>query len=363
MKEQNPTRFRCNIVEVQITHGCNNRCRYCSASALQPLGAGEAEMPQPLFQRLCQRLSREVDGGRLIITGGEPTTHSRFFEFLVYARQCLPGWVLHVQTNARLFNRRSATLLAAIGVDSVNVSFQSVNPLIHDELDGIPGAHGEAIAGLQHILAAAANYGRPDVAVNITISAINAQTLEATMRFLYGLGVHVVTGNIMRPYTAEMKHYRLDDAAAALVLEEAYRLAGTMGKPFTNFHSFNWCQFDPRGTPLKHYACTIGRKILAIDDQGNILPCLNIPSRRQTVLGHIEDATPLRQIWEGESLARYRRHEYTHTICRSCFHLESCGGVCLGIQDMIAESELKPFPPEPDSQHIPHRIGKGGFTK
>ena len=146
------SRFRCNIVEIQITQGCNNRCRYCSAAALG--NYAEPEMPWPLFQLVCKRLNQEVDGGRLILTGGEPTVHSRFADVLAYARITLPNWILHVQTNARGLNRWAARMLAGSGVDSLNISIQSVDPQIHDQLVGVVGAHGEAIAGLKQVLAA-----------------------------------------------------------------------------------------------------------------------------------------------------------------------------------------------------------------
>lgn len=334
----------CNTCEIQLTIGCNNRCVYCYAGARQT--KVDKEMPLDMFKHICRRLKQEASCRKLTLTGGEPTTHKHFKDMVTYARETFPDWQLHLQTNGRWLSKmENAVFIALAGVDSLNVSFQSMDKDVHDALDGVKGAHGQVVEAINNILTVSAQYHKPSLGVNITLSKKNLPGFEKTLKYLHALGVKGISTNIMRINRQQeiIADLGLTDQEAAGWFLTANDISRAAGKGFQNLHSFNLCQHDATASGLFHYACAIGRQMIFINHKGEIIPCSFLTETDHPPIGNLNDSVPLSDIWQGEIFEKYRNHEYAHETCKSCQRLDECGGVCMAVRHVVNDQDLHPF--------------------
>jgi radical SAM protein with 4Fe4S-binding SPASM domain len=111
-------------LELQITDRCNLRCRHCY------LGDGPGRELAPDRVRSVLKEFEEMQGLRVLITGGEPLLHSRFDEI----NELLPDLFLRkvLFTNGTLLDR---DLLKRLAVHEVQVSIDGMQQA-HDALRG-----------------------------------------------------------------------------------------------------------------------------------------------------------------------------------------------------------------------------------
>jgi cyclic pyranopterin phosphate synthase len=112
-----------NYARISITERCNISCVYCRPERVRAQGN------DPLSLSDLLRLVRVLIGlgiNRIKLTGGEPTLREDLLD-LVAAIKSLPGLVNVTLTTNGLRLAQLAAPLAAAGLDSVNVSLDSMN--------------------------------------------------------------------------------------------------------------------------------------------------------------------------------------------------------------------------------------------
>jgi radical SAM protein with 4Fe4S-binding SPASM domain len=111
-------------LELQITDACNLRCRHCYIDS-----TGSRELSLEQIRDLLQEFV-ELQGLRVLITGGEPLVHSRFPEI----NEMLPDFFLRkvLFTNGILLTK---DLLKTLKVDEIQVSIDGLEKG-HDAIRG-----------------------------------------------------------------------------------------------------------------------------------------------------------------------------------------------------------------------------------
>jgi radical SAM protein with 4Fe4S-binding SPASM domain len=128
-------------LELQITDKCNLRCRHCY------IGGGRGDELSVQQARDVLREFEEMQGLRVLITGGEPLLHSRFDEL----NEMLPEFFVRkvLFTNGFLVNRR---MLRGLNVEEIQVSIDGLGPT-HDALRGA-GSFRRAVRAVDAAVAA-----------------------------------------------------------------------------------------------------------------------------------------------------------------------------------------------------------------
>jgi MoaA/NifB/PqqE/SkfB family radical SAM enzyme len=165
---------------VRLTYECNNRCIFCLDSDTHD---GEMRDPEDVKRQILD--GRKKGATRLILSGGEPTIHPRFIDFVRLGK--LAGYRrIQTVTNGRLFsygNFYDRCLEA--GLQEITFSIHGPNARVHDALVGVKGAYEEEMAGLRRALAD----GRPIVNVDVVINRGNVKVLPEMLEGLYAEGV------------------------------------------------------------------------------------------------------------------------------------------------------------------------------
>lgn len=165
---------------VRLTYDCNDRCIFCLDSLAHD---GEMRDPEEVKAQILD--GRRKGAERLILSGGEPTIHPRYVDFIRLGR--LAGYArIQTVTNGRMFAYGDfLTRCLDEGLEEITFSIHGPNAKVHDALVGVKGAYEEEITGLRHAL----EDGRPIVNVDICVNRGNVQQLEATIAGLYAMGV------------------------------------------------------------------------------------------------------------------------------------------------------------------------------
>ncbi|MFN3739334.1 MAG: radical SAM protein [Thermodesulfovibrionales bacterium] len=123
-------------LELQITERCNLRCRHCYIKENRPVELAVMDIEKVL------REFEELQGLRVLISGGEPLLHSEFEKF----NEMLPEFFFRkvLFTNGILLNRE---ILKRLNVDEIQISIDGLEKG-HDALRG-KGTFKNAMNGLE----------------------------------------------------------------------------------------------------------------------------------------------------------------------------------------------------------------------
>lgn len=165
-------------LELTLDYHCNLRCIGCHSAQSQ-----EAELP---LERALLRMKQARASGlnQLWIGGGEPTLYQELPIVLRIAR-VLGFQERLVQTNGiRFIYPHYRRALIDAGLTALRINLKSLDPSIHDELSGSPGAHAlleRALHGLQ---------GSPiKIVGDVLLTQRTISSLTATLRHYHQFNI------------------------------------------------------------------------------------------------------------------------------------------------------------------------------
>jgi MoaA/NifB/PqqE/SkfB family radical SAM enzyme len=165
---------------VRLTSDCNNHCVFCLDTLVH-----DGSMRSALEVKIQIVEGRKRGATRLILSGGEPTMHPQFLEFVKLGRRSGYRRVQTV-TNGRMFAYPEFLQRAAdCGLDEITFSVHGHTAKLHDALVGAPGAFEEEVTGLKAALAS----GRFIVNVDVVINKMNVAVLPEMLETFIEWGV------------------------------------------------------------------------------------------------------------------------------------------------------------------------------
>jgi pyruvate-formate lyase-activating enzyme len=165
---------------VRLSYDCNNHCTFCLDS-----NAHDGTMRNNLDIKVQIVEGRKKGAERLILSGGEPTMHPNFLDFVKLGKRAGYPKVQTV-TNGRMFNYPAFLESAANnGLDEITFSLHGHTAKLHDALVGTPGAFVEETGGLKAALAS----GRFIINIDIVINKMNIRHLPEMLETFIGWGV------------------------------------------------------------------------------------------------------------------------------------------------------------------------------
>jgi molybdenum cofactor biosynthesis enzyme MoaA len=171
---------------VRLTFDCNDHCVFCLDSDAHN---GEIRDREDVKRQIVE--GRRAGATRLILSGGEPTIHPSYVDFVRLGRQA--GYAkIQTVTNGRMFSYGDfLERCLREGLSEITFSIHGPNAKVHDALVGTKGAFDQELAGLRAALAfrdrsAAA---LPVVNVDIVVNRGNVRVLPEMLRLFYGMGV------------------------------------------------------------------------------------------------------------------------------------------------------------------------------
>ncbi|MBS2012364.1 MAG: pyrroloquinoline quinone biosynthesis protein PqqE [Deltaproteobacteria bacterium] len=294
----------------ELTYRCPLRCPYCSNPV--DLAAHRDELSTEEWCRVFEE-AEALGVVQLHLTGGEPLARKDLETLAAKGRE-LGLYVNLVTSGVPLEKERLARLVEA-GVDHVQVSIQSSDAALADEIAGYPG-HAHKIEVMRwvkehdlpltmNVVLHRANLERDDEidALVALAESVKADRLELanTQYVAWALS----NREVLLPTRAMLDH------AATRAAPHKARLQGKMDVLFVKPDYF--------GTTPK--ACMDGwaRRFLQVIPDGRVVPCHAATSLTSLAFDSVKGGRSLREIWESSpALVQYRGDAWMPEPCRSC---------------------------------------------
>lgn len=245
---------------------CNQKCKICYAA-----GQTQAEVPELTtndWNDILNKLWNEAYVSQVTFTGGEPTRREDLVELITMARR----FVTRLNTNGlKLADKSYCQDLYDADLDSLQITFYSSDPEIHNELVGIEGGWEKTVEGIKNAIETGLN-----VSINTPIVS-NNQDYVSTLQFLYELGVIYVTCSGVIPTgnatTEECEKSELTAAGLIRILKEATEYCAESGMEISFTSPGQVPESILRDMNLEVPCCGACISNMAIAPNGNVVPC------------------------------------------------------------------------------------------
>ncbi len=325
-----------------LTSGCNCACRHCwfVPDPSLPGRADTVLVPDQLRRVIEQALPLGLTSIKW--TGGEPTFHPRFPDFLAMQREF--GLTGSIETNGMLVDAELAAGLRESGVHSVSVSLDGAEAATHDAIRGVKGGFERTCRGIRALVAA--GY-RPEII--LTLQRANLAELPELFTLANELGAGAVKLNVLQPV---LRGQKLAQEGEALAVNEILEVARSI-EAAAEKHGNIPIQLD---VPMAFRPLS---GVLSGENAGscNIMHVLGIlPSGQYALCGvgqHVPelamggiDEVELEKVWrEHPILVRIRLGlpRKLQGVCSRCLMQSGCLGSCIASNYQLSGDLLAPY--------------------
>ncbi len=298
-------------VELELTEVCNLFCIFCYNSRNPKI----CEKPEVLIQSLSKSGVME-----LILTGGEPSLHPRFFEILNYACSQIPR--VMIQSNGTLFaNINFRNQLLQYPIFCLNFSLHGPQK-IHDMLTGVEGSFNLTTQAIRFLTSSNIR-----LACNMVLTVYNSepQIIQETVRLLEKMGVKEMTVTRFIPCGIGQHSQHLS-VVPARFFESLDVLRTETAKCKISLllaNALPACQIPSTYWDLCS-RCSFGLDKFYLDINGNVLIC----GMSRVKLGNLHQKSLIDILSSSNLYSRYLEGSHLPLKCQTCDKLSLCGGGC-----------------------------------
>jgi radical SAM protein with 4Fe4S-binding SPASM domain len=300
-------------MDLAVTYRCNNDCAHC-------YNARERNFPELSTEQWFKVLDQlwELGVPHIVFTGGEATLRNDLPELIKHAES--NGQITGLNTNARrLSDAKYVGQLVDAGLDHVQVTVESCNEQVHDEMMRAKGAFKQTIAGLKNAL-----NNKLYVMTNTTMLRTNVHTIPDTLDFLADIGVPTIGLNALI-YSGHglTVGTGLRESELQPILDIATQKTAERGQKLIWYTPTQYCEFDPTANNLGVKGCTAALYSMCIESNGNVLPCQSYYHPLGNFLTDSWDS-----IWNHKLSVQLRERQNLPAKCEGCSLVQECGGGC-----------------------------------
>jgi radical SAM protein with 4Fe4S-binding SPASM domain len=289
-------------ISLAILGYCNLNCIFCYVDGDRP-GKMEVKQIKNIIDQ-CSELGLE----KIQLTGGEPLAYPTedLREILEYLNGKNISTLL--VTNATLMTEEIAYILHKNNVN-LGISFESIDPKVHDELNGSVGAHDKKMAAIGMLKEV--GYTK-DQNLNIIIKTMkqNYLSFNDTWKWAIDNGIQPVLDRAI-PGVRCKREWVIEGDELENLMKGIGEITGTEQRlPFNDNEACNrWeCGFH-------------------IDVSGDVNICGGVP----VSLGNVNEK-PIKEIWKNNDILKKIRNlkENIKGYCKICEEHDECTG-CRGV--------------------------------
>jgi len=307
-------------MDLALTYRCNNDCSHCynlEHPGTSISSNGKSELDTHEWKKILSRLWI-LGIPHIIFTGGEPTLRDDLPELIAHAESI--GQITGLNTNARrLADPKFVDSLVQAGLDHVQITLESSDPTVHDQMVRSKGSFQQTVKGIQNVLAT-----HLYVMTNTTMLQDNFHTIPSTLDFLASLGVRTVGLNaLIHSGRGASISSGLPEKELHPLLEIATQKTDKHGQRLIWYTPTQYCSFDPTQMGLGVKGCTAALYNMCIEPDGAVLPCQSYYHPLGNILNDSWDS-----IWNHELAVHLRERQGLPEKCSDCDLISECGGGC-----------------------------------
>ncbi len=300
-------------MDLALTYRCNNDCSHCYNARPR----NYPELDTQTWKLILDKLWN-LGIPHIVFTGGEPTLRSDLAELIAHAES--NGQITGLNTNGRrLADADYLDLLVSSGLDHVQITLESHNPEIHDQMVKCNGAWRQTTQGIKNALTS-----NVFVMTNTTMLENNSPALGKTLDYLAELGVPTIGLNALihagrgTEVTTGLREKELEP-----LLQLAREKTERAGQRLIWYTPTEYCHFDPVQLDLGVKGCTAALYNMCVEPDGRVLPCQSYYQPIGSLLTDSWDS-----IWNHDLSRSLRDRRYISERCKDCGLVAECGGGC-----------------------------------
>ena len=300
-------------MDLAITYRCNNDCTHC-------YNARSRQFPELDTNEWFRIIDKLWDLGipHLVFTGGEPTLRSDLPDLISYAER--KGQITGINTNGRKLADRSFLLsLVDAGLDHIQITLESSDAEIHDQMVNRTGAWQQTTSGIRNVVSEKIYF-----MTNTTMLATNVATIPQTLDLLAELMVPTVGLNALI-YSGKGKNVGtgLEEKELSNLLDIAKKKTSLNNQKLIWYTPTEYCNFNPISYDLGVKGCTAALYNMCIEPDGSVLPCQSYYQSLGNILSDSWDS-----IWNHSLSRQLRERKNLPAKCNNCDLVNECGGGC-----------------------------------
>jgi len=301
-------------MDLALTYRCNNNCYFCYMGGPQKTEELTKEQWGLVLDKLWASGVPQV-----VFTGGEPTLREDLGYIVNHSKNFVTGLI----TNGRKLDKFLCAELKKSSLDYMQVTIESADASIHDEMTRILGSWMETQRGV----ATALDRGL-QVVTNTTLMKENSSedSIGLLMTFLKGVGIRTMSFNSLicsgRGTSCKGKSNLTEKEltrALKIVLRESQRTSmEVQWYTPTCYKKLNPVEL---GFGVKN--CSAAKFNMTVEPNGRVIPC-------QSWI-HEDCGNILKDDWKtiwNSKVTKKARDSHTGEECHGCEFILSCEGSC-----------------------------------
>lgn len=318
-----------NAAWLIVNYACNNKCLWCYAGA-----SGQNNMPYAQALKTIDLL-KKIDVSRVILIGGEPTLYPTINGIIKYSKQ--NDLRVSIVTNGRkLAIKENLDKLIDAGIDGISISVEGSCKRVHDYITSVPGSYAQTMRGIKNCVATKAQ-----ISTTTTICNENISDLENILDLLVDYDVKDIGFNICTdsPNAVSPKN-TISPNVAAKIIESLYARGKSKNVVVRSITPLPICNINKEIREdmlekkiLNKFCQMYAGSGLAIDPQGNILPCVHWADYSLGNLhkNHIRTKKQFTQFWTNPNKLPYKfRQALSKYPANCCKSDKKYWGKCIG---------------------------------
>lgn len=300
-------------MDLALTYRCNCSCAHCYNARPRSF----PELDTASWRQILDRLW-EVGVPHICFTGGEATLRQDLPELIAHAERL--GQITGLLSNGRrLAQPGYVESLVEAGLDHIQITLESHDAAIHDQMVQSPGAWQQTVRGIEQAVASGLY-----VMTNTTLLEENAPLIEETIDFLAGLGVPTVGCNaLIYAGSGKVVGTGLAESELPALLDGVRARTDSHGQQLIWYTPTQYCHFDPVQMELGVKGCTAALYNMCVEPDGKVIPCQSYYQPLGSLL-----SDPWDSIWNADLARWLRQRQYVPSKCEGCAVLAECGGGC-----------------------------------
>lgn len=308
MREMGARALRLGIplsVHLDLTYRCNERCVHCYLDH-----DDHGEMTLAEIKDLIDQLA-EAGVFFLILSGGEIFLRRDLFDIIEHARA--RSFSVKLKTNGVMIRKAKAERIAALGVESVQISVYSHKAEVHDAITKLPGSFRRTIEGARLLRANGVK-----VSFSNVLMKHNADDYPEVRALAKAIGADCTVDPTITPMM-DGERSTLDLNIDATALERLMRDTALVG----DVEAFCTPPAGPLAEEdaLETLPCSAAHTACYVSPYGDVYPCVQFP----LMCGNVRQ-TPFQEIWRDSPELKDVRSITVSDLsgCSTCVHGGSC---------------------------------------
>jgi radical SAM protein with 4Fe4S-binding SPASM domain len=302
------------VLQWHLSEACNLKCLHCYQEKHKPI---ELSYPQLLvilnqYRNLLKKLKVK---GHINLTGGEPLCSPYFIKILDEFKKDKDLYSFSILTNGTLITDEIAKKISEYNPEYVQVSLEG-GKKTNDYIRG-----KNVYKKVAHAIKCLKKYNI-FVSISFTATKINYKEFPKVVKFAEKYGADNVWSDRFIPINKDNEldlQMTKDETNEYLKIMENERIRLKLKKNKTNVAMYRALQF--KMTNDYPYACTAGKSLLTVMENGDLVPCRRMP----IVVGNLLE-NDMYDLYKKSKILKELQKDTTPDDCKSCEHSEKCAG-------------------------------------